>query len=101
MSKLRELILKITANSSGFQSEISKASRISSDFYKNAASGSRQLRQELAQQKKTLSEINSQLSSVAMTAKTSAGALVGFFSASAAISTVDEWGQMSARITMA
>ncbi|MCY0801198.1 phage tail tape measure protein [Providencia rettgeri] len=101
MSKLRELILKITANSSGFQAEISKASRISSDFYKNASGGSRQLRQELAQQKKALSEINSQLSSVAMTAKTSAGALVGFFSASAAISTVDEWGQMSARITMA
>ncbi|HHR6334827.1 TPA: phage tail tape measure protein [Providencia alcalifaciens] len=101
MATLRELILKISANSSGFQAEVSKASRISSDFYKSAAGGSRQLRQELAQQKKTLSEINSQLSSVAMTAKTSAGALVGFFSASAAISTVDEWGQMSARITMA
>ncbi|HEM8141508.1 TPA: phage tail tape measure protein [Providencia rettgeri] len=101
MSKLRELILKITANSSGFRAEISKASRISSDFYKNASGGSRQLRQELAQQKKALSEINNQLSSVAMTAKASAGALVGFFSASAAISTVDEWGQMSARITMA
>ncbi|WOB89507.1 phage tail tape measure protein [Providencia sp. PROV175] len=101
MSKLRELILKITANSSGFQAEISKASRISSDFYKSASGGSRQLRQELVQQKKALSEINSQLSSVAMTAKASAGALVGFFSASAAISTVDEWGQVSARITMA
>ncbi|MEX9950497.1 phage tail tape measure protein [Providencia alcalifaciens] len=101
MSKLRELILKITANSSGFQAEVSKASRISNDFYKSAAGGSRQLRQELAQQKKALSEINSQLSSVAMTAKMSAGALAGFFSASAAISTVDEWGQMSARITMA
>ncbi|MEY0484722.1 tape measure protein [Providencia rettgeri] len=101
MSKLRELILKITANSSGFQSEISKASRISSDFYKNAASGSRQLRQELAQQKKTLSEINSQLSSVAMTAKGMAGAMAGFFSASAMISTVDDWGQYAARIKSA
>ncbi|MEY0428682.1 tape measure protein [Providencia rettgeri] len=101
MSKLRELILKITANSSGFQSEISKASRISSDFYKSAASGSRQLRQELAQQKKTLSEINSQLSSVAMTAKGMAGAMAGFFSASAMISTVDDWGQYAARIKSA
>ncbi len=101
MATLRELILKITANSSGFLSEITKASRISNDFYKSSTNSSRQLRQELAQQKKALSEINSQLSSVAMTAKTSAGALVGFFSASAAISTVDEWGQMSARITMA
>ncbi|WOC02884.1 tape measure protein [Providencia sp. PROV024] len=101
MSKLRELILKITANSSGFQSEISKASRISNDFYRNAASGSRQLRQELAQQKKTLSEINSQLSSVAMTAKGMAGAMAGFFSASAMISTVDDWGQYAARIKSA
>lgn len=101
MSKLRELILKITANSSGFQSEISKASRISNDFYRNAASGSRQLRQELAQQKKTLSEINSQLSSVAMTAKGMAGAMAGFFSASAIISTVDDWGQYAARIKSA
>ncbi|WP_336431344.1 phage tail tape measure protein [Providencia sp. wls1914] len=101
MATLRELILKISANSSSFQAEVSKASRISNDFYKSAAGGSRQLRQELAQQKKALSEINSQLSSVAMTAKMSAGALAGFFSVSAAISTVDEWGQMSARITMA
>ncbi|MEY1539821.1 tape measure protein [Providencia rettgeri] len=101
MSKLRELILKITANSSGFQSEISKASRISNDFYRNAAGGSRQLRQELAQQKKTLSEINSQLSSVAMTAKGMAGAMAGFFSASAIISTVDDWGQYAARIKSA
>ncbi len=101
MSKLRELILKITANSSGFQSEISKASRISNDFYRNAAGGSRQLRQELAQQKKTLSEINSQLSSVTMTAKGMAGAMAGFFSASAIISTVDDWGQYAARIKSA
>ncbi|SUC35811.1 Phage-related minor tail protein [Providencia rustigianii] len=101
MATLRELILKISANSSSFQAEVSKASRISNEFYKNASGGSRQLRQELIQQKKALSEINVQLSSVAMTAKASAGALIGFFSASAAISTVDEWGQMSARITMA
>ncbi|HHR5857412.1 TPA: phage tail tape measure protein [Providencia alcalifaciens] len=100
MSKLRELILKITANSSGFQAEISKASRISNDFYKNAASGSRQLRQELTQQKKALAEINNQLTSVAMTAKGMAGAMAGFFSASAMISTVDSWGQMAARIKM-
>lgn len=100
MSKLRELILKITANSSGFQAEISKASRISNDFYKNSASGSRQLRQELTQQKKALAEINSQLTSVAMTAKGMAGAMAGFFSASAMISTVDSWGQMAARIKM-
>ncbi|MBX7019329.1 phage tail tape measure protein, partial [Providencia rettgeri] len=101
MATLRELILKISANSSSFQAEVSKASRISNDFYKNSASGSRQLRQELIQQKKALTEINGQLSSVAMTAKASAGALIGFFSASAAISTVDDWGQMSARIVMA
>lgn len=101
MATLRELILKISANSSSFQAEVSKASRISNDFYKNSASGSRQLRHELIQQKKALTEINGQLSSVAMTAKASAGALIGFFSASAAISTVDEWGQMSARIVMA
>lgn len=100
MSKLRELILKITANSSGFQAEISKASRISNDFYKNSASGGRQLRQELTQQKKALAEINSQLTSVAMTARGMAGAMAGFFSASAMISTVDSWGQMAARIKM-
>lgn len=101
MATLRELILKISANSSSFQAEVGKASRISNDFYKNSANGSRQLRHELIQQKKALTEINVQLSSVAMTAKASAGALIGFFSASAAISTVDEWGQMSARIIMA
>ncbi|HHR6224838.1 TPA: phage tail tape measure protein [Providencia alcalifaciens] len=100
MATLRELILKISANSSGFQAEVSKASRISNDFYKSASGGSRQLRQELIQQKKALAEINNQLTSVAMTAKGMAGAMAGFFSASAMISTVDSWGQMAARIKM-
>ncbi|EKT65833.1 phage tail tape measure protein [Providencia alcalifaciens] len=101
MAKLRELIIKISANSSSYQSELAKAARLSNDYYKSMGASGRQYQQSLRAQQNALADINKQLSTVTMTAKGMAGAMAGFFSVSALVSTVDEWGQMAARIKMA
>ncbi|MDT7048359.1 phage tail tape measure protein [Providencia stuartii] len=101
MAKLRELIIKISANSSSYQSELARMSRLSNDYYKNMGASGRRYQQSLRAQQNALADINKQLSTVTMTAKGMAGAMAGFFSVSAIVSTVDEWGQMAARIKMA
>ncbi|EPD7359059.1 TPA: hypothetical protein ACYQOI_005212, partial [Escherichia coli] len=42
MATLRELIIKISANSRSFQSEISRASRMGQDYYRTMQNGGRQ-----------------------------------------------------------
>ncbi len=43
MATLRELIIKISANSQSFQSEIQRASRMGSEYYRTLQNGGRQL----------------------------------------------------------
>lgn len=101
MSTLRELIIKISANSTSYQAEIAKASRTGNEYYKTMGANSRRFERELRSQKQALNDINNQLASVTSTAKMMSGALAGFFSVSTLITAVDDWGQMSARIKMA
>lgn len=101
MSKLRELIIKISANSTSYQAEIARASRMGTDYYRSMGANSRRLERELRAQRQALSDINRQLATVTNTAKMMSGALAGFFSVSTLITVVDDWGQMSARIKMA
>ncbi len=42
MATLRELIIKISANSQSFQSEIQRASRMGSEYYRTLQNGGRQ-----------------------------------------------------------
>lgn len=101
MSKLRELIIKISANSTSYQAEIAKASRSGNEYYKTMGANSRRLESDLRAQRQALNDINKQLATVTSTAKMMSGALAGFFSVSTLITAVDDWGQMSARIKMA
>lgn len=39
MATLRELIIKVSANSQSFQTEIARASRMGSDYYKTMQMG--------------------------------------------------------------
>ncbi|CZY11382.1 lambda family phage tail tape measure protein [Enterobacter ludwigii] len=43
MATLRELIIKISANSSSFQSEIARASRMGTDYYRTMEQGGKKL----------------------------------------------------------
>lgn len=42
MATLRELIIKVSANSQSFQTEIARASRMGQDYYKTMQNGGRQ-----------------------------------------------------------
>jgi hypothetical protein len=43
MATLRELIIKVSANSQSFQTEIARASRMGQDYYKTMQNGGRRL----------------------------------------------------------
>jgi hypothetical protein len=43
MATLRELIIKVSANSQSFQTEIARASRMGQDYYKTMQNGRRLL----------------------------------------------------------
>ncbi len=79
MATLRELIIKISANSSSFQSEISRASRMGADYYKTMEQGGRRAAAASRESQRALTELNSQLASVRATATGMAGAFAGAF----------------------
>lgn len=101
MATLRELIIKISANSSSFQSEISRASRMGADYYKTMDQGGRRAAAASRQSQRALSELNGQLASVTATAKGMVGAFAGAFAIGNMISAADQYGQLSARIKIA
>ncbi|HDQ4038907.1 TPA: phage tail tape measure protein, partial [Yersinia enterocolitica] len=51
---LRELIVKITANSSSYQTEMARASRMGSEYYKTMEGGSRKAEAATRQSKRAL-----------------------------------------------
>lgn len=101
MATLRELIIKISANSSSFQSEISRASRMGADYYKTMDQGGRRAAAASRQSQRALSELNGQLASVTATAKGMVGAFAGAFAIGNMISAADQYGQLSSRIKIA
>ncbi|MBF6637906.1 phage tail tape measure protein [Rouxiella badensis] len=101
MATLRELIIKISANSSSFQSEISRASRMGADYYKTMENGGRKAAAATRESQKTLSELNAQLGTVKSSALGMAGAFAGVFATSQLIHFADTWNQLSGRLKLA
>lgn len=101
MATLRELIIKISANSSSFQSEIVRASRMGSDYYKTMEQGGRKAASATRETQRSLGELNSQLASVRSTATGMAGAFAGAFATSQLIHYMDTWNQLSGRLRLA
>lgn len=64
MATLRELIIKISANSQSFQSEIQRASRMGSEYYRTLQNGGRQAAAVAREQRRALAELNSQLTEI-------------------------------------
>lgn len=100
MATLRELIIKISANSSSFQSEISRASRMGSDYYKTMEQGGRKAAAASRESQRSLGELNNQLATVGMSAKNLAGIFAGLFTVKSALDAADQWGQFQSRIKM-
>lgn len=101
MASLRELIIKISANSGSFQTEISRASRMGADYYKTMEQGGRRAAAVTRQQQQALKALNAELASVKAVAAGMTGAVAGAFAVGSLITTADNWGQLSSRIKMA
>ncbi|BFI58867.1 phage tail tape measure protein [Yersinia pseudotuberculosis] len=100
-STLRELIIKISANSSSYQSEIARASRMGSEYYKTMQGGSRKAEAATRQSRQALSELNSELVTVKESARGMISMFAGAFAIGSLISTADQYGQLSSRIKIA
>ncbi len=61
MATLRELIIKISANSRSFQSEISRASRMGQDYYRTMQNGGRQSAAASREMRRALAEVTDQI----------------------------------------
>lgn len=101
MATLRELIVKITANSSSYQTEMARASRMGNEYYKTVEGGSRKAEAATRQSKRALTDLNSELVTVKQSAAGMIGMFAGAFAIGNLISTADQYGQVSSRIKMA
>ncbi|MBD2786416.1 tape measure protein [Xenorhabdus sp. DI] len=101
MAKLRELIIKISADSKSFQSEIARASRMGADYYRVMEKGGRQAAAASRSSQQALRELNNQLVSAKETAKGMMGAMAGMFATGRLISLADNYNSLNARIKLA
>ncbi|MFI3665953.1 phage tail tape measure protein [Citrobacter braakii] len=101
MATLRELIIKISANSQSFQTEIARASRTGQDYYRTMQNGGRQAAAASRETQKALAEVTSQLNSAKASAIGLAGAFAGAYATGHLISLADEWSSVNARLKQA
>ncbi len=101
MATLRELIIKISANSRSFQSEISRASRMGQDYYRTMQNGGRQSAAASRETRRALAEVTDQINTAKSSALNMAGAFAGAFATGHLISLADEWNSVNARLKQA
>ncbi|HAU5789397.1 TPA: phage tail tape measure protein [Citrobacter freundii] len=101
MATLRELIIKISANSQSFQTEISRASRMGNDYYRVMQTGGRQAAAASRETQRALAEVTNQINTAKASAVGMAGAFAGAFATGHLISLADEWNSVNARLKQA
>lgn len=101
MATLRELIIKISANSQSFQTEISRASRMGQDYYRTMQNGGRQAAAASRETQRALADLTGQLNSAKASAIGLAGAFAGAYATGHLISLADEWSSVNARLKQA
>ena len=101
MATLRELIIKISANSQSFQTEISRASRMGNDYYRVMQTGGRQAAAASRETQRALAEVTNQINTAKASALGVAGAFAGAFATGHLISLADEWNSVNARLKQA
>ena len=97
MATLRELIIKVSANSQSFQTEIARASRMGQDYYKTMEQGGRQAAAATRETQRSIAALNAEL----VSAKTTATGLAGAFATHQLIQYADTWNQLSGRLRLA
>ncbi|MDY0423987.1 phage tail tape measure protein [Enterobacter rongchengensis] len=101
MATLRELIIKISANSSSFQSEIARASRMGTDYYRTMEQGGKKAAAATRETQRSLADLNSQIATVRSSAAGLAGAWAGAFATHQLIQFADTWNQLNGRLRLA
>lgn len=97
MATLRELIIKISANSQSFQSEISRASRMGQDYYRTMQNGGRQAAAAARESERALSDLTAGFAS----AGRAAAAATAAFATGKLAQIADEWNSVNARLKQA
>lgn len=101
MATLRELIIKVSANSQSFQTEIARASRMGADYYKTMQNGGRQAAASVRETRRSVAELTDQMESAKATALGLTGAFAGAFATGHLIALADEWNSVNARLKQA
>ncbi|EPP2021312.1 phage tail tape measure protein, partial [Escherichia coli] len=83
------------------QSEIQRASRMGSEYYRTLQNGGRQAAAAAREQRRALAELNSQLTEIRASAVGMTGAFAGAFATGHLISLADEWSSVNARLKQA
>ncbi|WP_415333171.1 phage tail tape measure protein [Enterobacter hormaechei] len=97
MATLRELIIKISANSQSFQTEISRASRMGQDYYRTMQNGGRQAAAAARESERALSDLTAGFAS----AGRAAAAATAAFATGKIVQIADEWNSVNARLKQA
>ncbi|HIE4934972.1 TPA: phage tail tape measure protein, partial [Klebsiella pneumoniae] len=97
MATLRELIIKVSANSQSFQTEIARASRMGQDYYKTMQNGGRQAAAAAKESQKALSELTDGFASAGQAATAAAAA----FATGKLVQIADQWNSVNARLKQA
>lgn len=101
MATLRELAIRVTADSSSYQREMSRATRLGTDYYKTIEERSRRFDAYIASNNRSIQAMNAQLHGLKSSALSLATAFAGGFAITSIINTADDWGQMASRVKMA
>ncbi|HGG9034859.1 TPA: phage tail tape measure protein [Enterobacter hormaechei subsp. xiangfangensis] len=97
MAALRELIIKISANSQSFQSEIARASRMGADYYRTMQNGGRQAAAAARESESALSDLTAGFASAGKAAAAASAA----FATGKIVQIADEWNSVNARLKQA
>ncbi|HHT0980911.1 TPA: phage tail tape measure protein [Enterobacter hormaechei] len=97
MAALRELIIKISANSQSFQSEIARASRMGADYYRTMQNGGRQVAAAARESERALSDLTAGFASAGKAAAAASAA----FATGKIVQIADEWNSVNARLKQA
>lgn len=101
MATLRELAIRVTADSSSYQREMSRASRLGTDYYKTMEDRSKRFDAYIASNNRSVQALNMQLTQLKSSALSVATAFAGGFAFTSIVNMADDWGQSAARIRMA
>lgn len=101
MATLRELIIKVSANSQSFQTEIARASRMGQDYYRIMQNGGRQSAVAQRETQRALASVTAQLNETRSAAIGMTGAFAGAFATANLIKLADSYNSLSARVKLA